>query len=416
MRVSRSCSSGSTTDRPVRLKSAAGWPFGSSRAAGWVMTAQGEGGGGGARTGAGSFTTSMGGPYTLALSHFEVRLPVCQSAEVGADARGSTTGGSTVRSAAPAAEAYTSLADAQWTQQLHGGGTREDTDVLRVEGGQQQPQQRRVSALGHASHGGQLGEVGSVNARERQHQREHEDAIASAIANENESNPLFGRLARMGLSTPRDSGGSGDEGPGLRESAPVLTPTPSGRRPKPLSAAASAALAAAGATPGSTLAAAVVPSPRRTPPRPFPPGTISDGGPEGGGNLADKALDALAAALSSRVGGDKGFVRGQGPGGEGEVHAAVHYGQMGRGGGVEGGGGRGHGGGMEYTGGSSGSGSGGGGDGMSAAAAASVVDAVQALGCMLDSRMDRIEAAMQSHERRLRKIEAAVVPAPAPRE
>jgi hypothetical protein len=53
---------------------------------------------------------------------------------------------------------------------------------------------------------------------------------------------------------------------------------------------------------------------------------------------------------------------------------------------------------------------------MSAAAAASVVDAVQALGRMLDSRMDRIEAAMQSHERRLRKIEAAVVPAPAPRE
>ena len=43
-----------------------------------------------------------------------------------------------------------------------------------------------------------------------------------------------------------------------------------------------------------------------------------------------------------------------------------------------------------------------------------VVDAIQTLGRMLDGRMDRIEAAMQSHERRLRKIEAAVVPPASP--
>jgi len=40
----------------------------------------------------------------------------------------------------------------------------------------------------------------------------------------------------------------------------------------------------------------------------------------------------------------------------------------------------------------------------------SVVDAIHALGRMVDGRLDRIEAAMQSHERRLRRIEAAVVP------
>jgi hypothetical protein len=40
--------------------------------------------------------------------------------------------------------------------------------------------------------------------------------------------------------------------------------------------------------------------------------------------------------------------------------------------------------------------------------ASSILSAVRALGTMLDGRMDKIEAAMQAHERRLRKIEASV--------
>ena len=76
---------GSMMDRPVRVRAAATWPFGSSHAAGWLMTCQSttRTGTGTNRSGGGmaSFTsTSLGGggaagTSNLALSHFSVGLP-----------------------------------------------------------------------------------------------------------------------------------------------------------------------------------------------------------------------------------------------------------------------------------------------------------------------------------------------------
>ena len=344
---------GAMTDRPVRIKAVAQWPHrrGGGGGGGWVLTAQPANAA--ARGGASSFTTTLNGPFVLALSPFSVSV---------AAAPGS--GSASERRVRPGARGPAT--------------SRADTSPLR----------------------GKRAERG-----------------------EDPPLPLFGRLAREGLSNTPQRRPTVGEG-----TSPAFTPTPG---PKPLSASALAALAAAGATPGSSLGAPEAAkclrvSSSETPSSPGAQsftweskegkkrGTRTRGkrrsrstGQEqkttaarlprehdrdsserscdasGGGSPADAALDALAMALSSRLGVVPKAER-EAEDGSREAHAR----------------------GVRDVGGSNLGGPGGAGE----VGIATVVEAIQGLGRMLDARMDRIEAAMQSHERRLRKIEAAVTP------